>query len=205
MAIQSSLKNMVLVLTGTCLVCSALLGGAYVMTKDPIAAAEQAKTVKALANVLPEGCDEIATEPETVEVDGVCYHYYVARKGGEVAGYAIESSTGGFGGIDAATGFICNTTPLRHNETPGLGAKCNDEESAFRSQWVGLNPQEHNFAVKQDIDAITASTITSTAYTKCVTQALAAYAAIAAAVPAEEPVIPSEVEESETMEEPSNE
>ena len=44
MAVKSNLTNMVLVLGITCLVCSALLGGAYALTKEPIdkaAAAEK--------------------------------------------------------------------------------------------------------------------------------------------------------------------
>ena len=177
MAVKSSLTNMVLVLTGVCLVCAALLGGAYVITKDPIAKAEKEKTVETLSEVLP-AFDTISDEP--LEAGGC--NYYVAEKDGEIVGYAIESKTGGFGGeltvmvgIDAKTGFIWNTAPLKHGETPGLGAKCEDGKGRFRTQWQGLNPAEHAFEVKKDIDAITASTITSKAYTKCVTQALEVY------------------------------
>ncbi len=53
MAVKSNLLNMSLVLTLTCLVCSAILGGAYVITKDPIDAAKAAKTNKAVSAVLP--------------------------------------------------------------------------------------------------------------------------------------------------------
>ena len=201
MAAKSTLTNMVLVLTGVCLVCAALLGGAYVITKDPIAQADKDKTVKALSEVLPE-FDTISEEPLQA---GDC-NYYVAEKDGAVVGYAIESKTGGFGGelvvmvgIDAKTGHIYNTAPLKHNETPGLGAKCDDATGKFRKQWQDLDPSAHAFEVKKDIDAITASTITSKAYTKAVTQALAAYAVISSEEPtvisSEEPtVISSEAE-----------
>ena len=223
MAIQSSLKNMVLVLTGTCLVCAGLLGGAYVLTKEPIAEAEKVATAKTLAAVLPAECDAIDTEASTVTVDGLTYNYYVGRKGDEVLGYAIESKTGGFGGelvvmvgIDARSGIIYSTAPLRHSETPGLGAKCTDEASAFRTQWTAGLPALCDgtpavYAVTKEggtIDAITASTITSKAYTKCVNQALAAYAALCKTpdqVGGDDLVIPSEAKESETMEDPSNE
>lgn len=181
MAVKSSLTNMVLVLTGTCLVCAALLGGAYVITKDPIDKAEKDKTVKTLAEVLPE-FDSISEEPLTVEAEGLTFSYYAAKKGAETVGYAIESKTGGFGGeltvmvgIDARTGHVWNTAPLKHSETPGLGAKCDDASGKFRTQWQDLDPSAHAFEVKKDIDAITASTITSKAYTKAVTLALAAY------------------------------
>ena len=198
MAAKSTLTNMVLVLTGVCLVCAALLGGAYVITKDPIAKADKEKTVQALSEVLP-AFDTISEEP--LEAGGC--NYYVAQKDGAVVGYAIESKTGGFGGeltvmvgIDAKTGFIWNTAPLKHGETPGLGAKCEDANGKFRTQWQGLNPAEHAFEVKKDIDAITASTITSKAYTKCVTQALEVYAVISSE---------TEGEVEKSMEEPSNE
>ena len=44
MAAKSNLTNMVLVLGLVCLACSAVLGGAYVITKAPIEAAAAAKT-----------------------------------------------------------------------------------------------------------------------------------------------------------------
>jgi len=222
MAIQSSLKNMVLVLSGTCLVCAGLLGGAYVLTEEPIAEAEKLATAKTLSAVLPEGCDAIDTEASTVEVDGVTYNYYKGSRDGEVIGYAIESKTGGFGGelvvmvgIDARSATIYNTAPLRHSETPGLGAKCTDATSGFRTQWtkglpVADGPTPAVYAVTKEggtIDAITASTITSKAYTKCVNQALAAFAAISSEAPViagsdrQSPVIPSEAKESLTIEE----
>ena len=49
MAAQSNLKNMVMVLGLTCLACSAVLGGAYALTKEPIDAASVAKTNKAVS------------------------------------------------------------------------------------------------------------------------------------------------------------
>ncbi len=53
MAAESNLKNMTLVLGLTCLLCSAVLGGAYALTKKPIDAAAVAKTNKAVGAVLP--------------------------------------------------------------------------------------------------------------------------------------------------------
>ena len=121
MAAKSNLTNMVLVLGVTCLVCSAVLGGAYTLTKDPIDAAAAAKTQKAIAQVLP-----YFTEVEYSE-EG---HYYKATEGENLVGYAIESSVVGFGGplslIVGITpdGVVYNTSVLSHSETPGLGAKC---------------------------------------------------------------------------------
>ena len=120
MAVQSNLKNMALVLTLTCLFCSAILGGAYALTKDPIDKAAEAKTAKAIGAVLPEFD---ATSYETVSVDGKDFNYYLAKKGSETVGYAVESSTSGFGGPLSlivgitADGVVYNTSVLSHSET----------------------------------------------------------------------------------------
>lgn len=185
MAVQSNLKNMALVLTLTCLFCSAILGGAYALTKDPIDKAAEAKTAKAIGAVLPEFD---ATSYETVSVDGKDFNYYLAKKGSETVGYAVESSTSGFGGPLSlivgitADGVVYNTSVLSHSETPGLGAKCTTDEK-FMGQWNGLQLEKTKLEVqkpvKDGIDAITASTITSKAYTQAVANALAAFDTIA--------------------------
>ena len=137
MAAESNLKNMVMVLGLTCLACSAVLGGAYAITKEPIDAAAKAKTDKAIGAVLP-AFDE--TSYESVDVDGKTYNYYKAVKGGETVGYAVESSVVGFGGplslMVGVTpdGVVHNTSVLSHAETPGLGAKCNTD-AKFMAQW----------------------------------------------------------------------
>ena len=85
MAATSSLKNMVLCLSLVCLVCSAVVGGAYALTKDPIDEAARAKTTASIARVLPE----FSAEPVqgSITVDGVPYTYYkVDGAGCAVAG-----------------------------------------------------------------------------------------------------------------------
>ena len=159
MAAQSNLKNMVMVLGLTCLACSAVLGGAYALTKEPIDAASVAKTNKAIGAVLP-AFDE--TSYESVDVDGKTYNYYKAVKGGET--------------VITPDGTVHNTSVLSHAETPGLGAKCNTD-AKFMAQWQGFDPSVKILSVKKDggdVDAITASTITSRAYTEAVKNAVAA-------------------------------
>ena len=173
MAAVSNLKNMTLVLGLTCLLCSAVLGGAYALTKKPIDAAAVAKTNKAVGAVLP-AFDE--TSYESVEVDGKTYNYYKAVKGGETVGYAVESTVVGFGGPLS----LMNTSVLSHAETPGLGAKCNTD-AKFMAQWEGFDPSAKILSVKKDggdVDAITASTITSRAYTEAVKNAVNAVKAM---------------------------
>lgn len=186
MVIKSNLKNMVIVLTAVCLICSSVLAGVYAMTKEPIDAAAREKTDKAIALVLP-AFDE-TEEAATVVADGKEYRYYSASKDGETVGYAVESSATGFGGTLSlmvgitVDGKVYNTSVLSHGETPGLGAKCTDDK-AFTEQWKGFDPSVKTLAVKKDggdVDAITASTITSRAYTLAVSNAVDAFKSITA-------------------------
>ena len=171
MAAKSTLVNMVSVLGITCLLCSAVLGFAYVLTEEPIRQAAQAKQQATITQVLPA-----FSNVEFIE-EG---NYYKATDGDKTVGYAIISKVNGFGGPltllvgITADGIVYNTSVLSHSETPGLGAKCTSDKK-FMAQWQNLNPAEKVLAVTKEggsIDAITASTITSKAYTKAVANAL---------------------------------
>ena len=171
MAVQSSFKNMSLCLLVICLVCSALLAGVYALTKEPIDAAARAKNEAAIMEVLPDAAVTVEEE-RTVEFEGASYTYNLAYdEQGNTVGCAINVAPVGFGGPIAikvgfdVNGVIWNTKVLSQAETPGLGAKC--VEPSFSDQFKGWNPAEKDLAVKKDggdVDAITASTITSRAY-----------------------------------------
>lgn len=188
MAKESSFKNMLICLSVVCLVCSALLGGVYLVTKEPIGQAAIAKTNSAISLVVPEFDNVPSDEKGEVKVAGETFAYYPAKKGGHIVGYAIETSTSkGFNGmIKAMVGFntngdIVSISILSHSETPGLGAKMT--EPAFVSQFEGKNPATFALSVKKDggdIDAITASTITSRAYGDAVSKAYNAFKEIVA-------------------------
>ena len=177
MAAASTLKNMALCLTAVCLVCSAVVGVAYAVTAEPIADAARAKTTASIARVLPA----FTAEPRqgSVNVNGTDDTYYKV----DGAGYAIISTTSGFGGAltlmvgVASDGTVHNTAVLSHSETPGLGAKCTTDQH-FISQFRGFDPSVKTLAVKKDggdLDAITASTITSRAYALAVSNAVSVY------------------------------
>ena len=171
MAVKSSFKNMTICLFVICFVCSALLAGVYALTAEPIAAAAAAKNEAAIKEVLPESAVTIE-EVRTVDMDGQKYEYNLAYdEQGNTVGCAINVSPVGFGGPIAikvgfdANGVIWNTKVLSQAETPGLGAKCT--EASFSDQFKGFDPAQKKLAVKKDggdVDAITASTITSRAY-----------------------------------------
>ena len=184
MAAKSNLINMALCLTAVCLVCAAILGGVYALTFQPIQDAS-AKALKAsIGQVLPTGGE--ISESKTIELGGVSYEYYENSVDGAVNAYAVKSTTNGFGGALTlmvgvlADGTIYNTSVLSHSETPGLGAKCNQDEN-FMAQWRGKLGPDAKLTVKKDggdVDAITASTITSRAYSLAVNNAREAVKAI---------------------------
>ena len=191
MAVKSSFKNMTICLLAICLVCSGLLAGVYALTKGPIEKASAAKNEAAIKEVLPE---EVATieEERTIEVDKVTYTYNLAYdEQGNTVGCAINVAPVGFGGpivikvgfkVDSKTGqnLVWNTKVLSHAETPGLGAKCS--EPLFADQFKELDPAAKKLSVTKDggdIDAITASTITSRAFVNGVATAVNVLSAIA--------------------------
>ncbi|MBE6239373.1 MAG: RnfABCDGE type electron transport complex subunit G [Bacteroidales bacterium] len=171
MAVKSSFKNMTVCLFAICIVCSSLLAGVYALTKEPIDAAAKAKNEAAIMEVLPAGAVTIEEE-RTVDFEGASYTYNLAYdQQGNTVGCAINVAPVGFGGPVVikvgfdAKGVICNTKVLSQAETPGLGAKC--VEPAFSDQFKGWDPSARKLAVRKDggdVDAITASTITSRAY-----------------------------------------
>lgn len=191
MAIESSFKNMAITLFSVCLVASAALGGIYAVTKAPIEAAQTAKINAAIGGVVPEFNNAPSDEKYTVDVDGKVATIYPAKKDGAIVGYAVEASTSkGFGGtIIVMVGFttdgaVVNTSVISHAETPGLGAKIDDATSHFITQFQNRKPGEKRLVVTKDggdIDAITASTITSRAFCDVVENAYKAYAKAAAA------------------------
>ena len=179
MAVKSNLLNMVLCLFTVCLVCSAVLAGVYVLTAAPIAETNARLLRESIGAVLPEGGE--LSEPMESTLNGQTYEVYVLTDDEKVVAYAVKSTVVGFGGpltlMVGLTpdGVVYNTSVLSHSETPGLGAKCNTDEK-FMAQWKGFDPSSKILSVKKDggdVDAITASTITSRAYTQAVANAVA--------------------------------
>lgn len=195
MAAKSTLKNMVLCLFGTTLICSAVLAGVYAVTKEPIEETNKAILTASISKVLPEGGE--ISDAQTCEVGGQPSECWFSMKDGQMVGVAVKSTVVGFGGPLTIMvgilpdGTIYNTSVLSHSETPGLGAKCTDEN--FFGQFKGWNPEQKKLLVKKDggdVDAITASTITSRAYTLAVQNAL--YALTTLPLEGGEPVVEGE-------------
>lgn len=185
---ESTLKNMVLVLLVITAVASSAVGGVYILTKKPIEQAKINKINSAIAAVMPK-FDNVPSEDKMVHtIDGKQVNIYPAKIGDSIAGYAIETfSKNGFGGQILLmvgilnSGDISSISVIEHKETPGLGDKIEPAKSDFGLQFKAKNPSTFNLKVKKDggdVDAITASTITSRAYTDAVERAYKIFDAI---------------------------
>ena len=168
-------------------VSGGVLGLVYGFTKDAIAEVDQKKNEAAIQAVLPlEGdityqADTMLFSYDGVDVTFPCNLAYDAN--GDFKGAAIKTSEGGFGGkIDMMVGILADgtikgTSVLSHSETPGLGANMTGK---FKDQFVDKNPAEFTLKVKKDggdVDAITAATISSRAFSKAVDKAYQAFEA----------------------------
>jgi len=185
MAKESSFKNMVLTLLVISFFASVALAGVYLVTLQPISAAKSAKINEAIKKVVPSFDNNPGEEVYKMAVDGDTLRLYPARKGGKLVGTAIETFTNkGFAGHFTLMvgllpdGTINSVEVLAHKETPGLGDKMEKSKSGFSLQFEGKNPKTFKMMVKKDggdIDAITASTITSRAFTDAINRAYEAY------------------------------
>jgi Na+-translocating ferredoxin:NAD+ oxidoreductase subunit G len=165
--LESSLANMVIVLTVITVVAGAALAYVNHATSSQIEKIKADNLAKGIKQVM--GVDlnsDFQYETDTVDT----YIFYKSDKG-----TAIQSTTNGFGGpLTVLVGFdpegtVLGYTILEHSETPGLGAKAGEWfQKGNRGDIIGKNPGEVKFGVTKggegDIDAITASTITSRAF-----------------------------------------
>jgi electron transport complex protein RnfG len=182
---ESTFVSMVLTLFLVTLIASAALGYLYELTKGPIEASKLAKQNKAIMKVVPEFDNEPGKEMYKMFVDGDSLKFFPAKKNGELVGTAISTFTNnGFSGKFKIMvgllpdGTINNISVLEQKETPGLGDKMQKNKSDWSIQFNGKNPANFQLKVTKDggdVDAITASTISSRAFCDAVDRAYKAY------------------------------
>lgn len=187
--LESSITNMVLVLVGVALITGGILAYVNHITEAPIklqAEKTLADGIKAVMGGVQLSVAENDTIKQTIKgKEAVFVIHKTVDSNKQDLGVAVESTTGGFGGdLKVLVGFdkdgnILGYTILQHAETPGLGAKADKWfQKDGKGNIIGKNPNKDNLTVKKDggdIDAITASTITSRAFLLAVTQAYNAY------------------------------
>ena len=155
----------------------------YDLTKEQIAINENKDLELALFEVFP-GADgfipleeDIESPDETVRFDSA----WALREGNKTVGIAIRTLAESYGGtLTSLVGVgkeaeISGVRILANGDTPGLGANAasptyyvdKSTKTSFYGQFAGKNANDP-FVVKEDIVAITASTITSVAVSKSV-------------------------------------
>jgi len=160
-----------------------LLGLVYGMTKDAIAEVDLKKNQAAIEAVLQTGTPIDRLEEATID-ELPCNLAYDAQ--GNLLGAAVKTySNAGFNGrIELMVGILTDGTinavsVLSQSETPGLGA--NMVNPKFKDQFNGKNPNNgYKLTVTKDggdVDAITAATITSRAFSGAVQVACDAFEA----------------------------
>jgi electron transport complex protein RnfG len=169
--LKSTLPNMAIVLTSIALIAGLALGYVNSVTAGPIEQIKAKQLSDGIKAVL--AADEVVVEtPDTLESGAIIYQ---TDKG--VAVQATDPN--GFGGkLSVLVGFneeglIQGYQVLETSETPGLGAKAGEW---FQKGQKGdiIGKQAGNLTVSKDggeVDAITASTITSRAFLRCVNAA----------------------------------
>ena len=187
--LESSLLNMTLVLTSVAVIMGGILAYVNHLTEGPIndqkakALADGIKSVMGVSDITVAKTDTVRqNDAKGKEMTYVIYQTKDAQ--GTDLGAAVESTTGGFGGdLKVLVGFdsegkILGYTLLEHAETPGLGAKADKWfQKGEKGDIVGKVPAEP-LSVSKDggqVDAITASTITSRAFLLAVNNAYNAY------------------------------
>lgn len=161
-----------------CLVSTTLLAGTNMLTADKIAENLVKTETESRSLVLPAA--KTYGEVQTLE-NGVTYCEGIDNLG-TTAGYVFTTSAKGYGGAVGVMvgidkdGVITGVEILSHNETPGLGA--NAVKPDFKNRFLGKSGEltvNKTSGDGQNVQAITAATITSKAVVNAVNMATDAF------------------------------
>ena len=175
--LESTWYNMAIVLTLISVVAGAALAYVNEVTKGPIAEIQQRNEAQAIKTVL---CDDNAVITDTIVNGDVTL--YLTANGAAVK--TVDPKNESFsGGLTIMVGLdkefkVLGYTVLVSNETPGLGAKASEWfQEGGKGNIIGrVAGQFKTSKDGGDVDAITASTITSRSFLRAVNNAYAEYA-----------------------------
>ena len=178
---MSALKNMLklgLILAAYATAACVGLAFVYAGTQTIIAQRQQADLETALFDLFPEsdGFKEIDGELKSTEAGIEFKSSYAITRGNVPVGVAVRAVGASYGGpitvlVGVGTdGKISGVKVLENKDTPGLGANASSPSYfvdrgagiTFQGQFKGKSVLDP-FEVKGDVEAITASTITSKA------------------------------------------
>ena len=175
--LESTWYNMAIVLTLISVIAGAALAYVNEVTKGPIAEIQQKNEAQAIKTVL---CDDNAVITDTIVNGDVTL--YLTDNGAAVK--TVDPKNESFsGGLTIMVGLdkefkVLGYTVLVSNETPGLGAKASEWfQEGGKGNIIGrVAGQFKTSKDGGDVDAITASTITSRSFLRAVNNAYAEYA-----------------------------
>ena len=186
--LESTLVNMVGVLVCVALIMGGILAAVNHVTEGPISLQAEKTLSDGIKEVMMSDNLKVTANDTIKEMidnkECVFIVHKASDQSGKELGAAVESTTLGFGGnLKVLVGFnpageILGYTLLAHAETPGLGAKADKWfQKDGKASIIGLNPATPLSVTKDggQVDAITASTITSRAFLKAVNQAYEVY------------------------------
>ena len=172
----------VAVLLAICIIIPLALSLTNKITKDKIAELDEKNSRETMADLIEA---DNFTECEFGENE---FNYYTAVKDGNIIGYIFKTAEKGYGG-DVSVMTAVNTDGTVKsvaildvsNETPGLGQ--NAAKESFYSQYAdkksGISLVKNGAeSDKNEVNAVTGATITSTAVNKAVNKALKQFESI---------------------------
>ena len=186
--LQQMLKSGSL-LAGFGVVSAALLAGVYALTKDQIAASQQARLLRELVAVLPADQYNNEVTADTLQISdarlgGTSTVYRARRDGTPVASIFTVVTPDGYSGDIAmlvgvtTDGTVTGVRVTGHRETPGLGDKIELRISDWILGFDGrslTHPPRAEWAVRKDggdFDQFTGATITPRAVVRAVARTL---------------------------------
>lgn len=157
---MNSTSRMVIVLSLIGVISGLVLSLTFKWTEPMINGIAEDNQKKAILEVLPEASSyKVMKNSEQIFIG--------YDESGSDVGIAFIAEGGGFQGdirmmvgMDIAAEKLTGMTVLSHLETPGLGARI--EEEWFRGQFNGKSIKD-NFIAKEDVESITGATISSNA------------------------------------------
>lgn len=165
------------------LIAGLLLGFVNNLTKDAII--ENSKISKEDLNIILPVAEGIRDTDIEINEEGNVKEVYEAIKGNDIVGYVFKVSGKGFHGpVDFVVAIssddkISGIRVLAHSETPGLGAKI--EEDKFTSRFSAKPATYYLEAIKAtpnkdyQVEAISGATVSSKAAVKAVNDVIAFY------------------------------
>lgn len=173
--LESTWYNMAIVLTVIAVIAGVALAYVNSITQEKIEQIKTENEAQAIKDVLKSNDVKIVN---TVEQDGMSIN---VAEDGCVAIKAVDPNNASFGGdLTIMVGFskegkILGYSVLETKETPGLGAKASEWfQEGGKGNIIGMTPGLNKVRVSKDggeVDAITASTITSRSFLNAINAA----------------------------------